>query len=92
MTQHTSGPWLHKNEEDRHWIEDSTGSFQLALIAISYNHEANARLIVTAPDMLAVLQEWIAEHNRQGGGGGNGCVNCNHARAIIDKAEGWTQL
>lgn len=55
--RHTSGPWSVEprgNLKARQFIE--AGEFRIAE-CITRDHEANARLIAAAPDLLAALQD-----------------------------------
>ena len=52
-TQHTPGPWT----RDHGIVRDECGT-QIALVA--WDIEANARLIASAPDLLAALKDLVA--------------------------------
>ena len=54
--------------------------------------EANARLIVSAPDLLALAKQYASECSECGGTGyistWEKCGDCADIRAVIEKAEG----
>ena len=64
-TQHTSGPWTHEGLGDITGIENDlangcVGKFDVASVYLRIvpgKTEANARLIASAPDLLAALKD-----------------------------------
>lgn len=94
--QHTPGAWEAKRDLARNYGFDITSDNGRKIIAetIGGEHEANARLIAAAPDLLDALERLFENcamvHNRWGD-------NCNQkeadaaiatARAAIAKAKG----
>lgn len=71
MTQHTAGPWAYAyTDEDEsrcgYLVTKSATNVPVAFIASanpSDGREHIARLIAAAPDLLAALQELIAEYD-----------------------------
>ena len=64
MSKHTPGPW-YATFDDYRWVIDCQGEFgpkkALAVTAGFYpKHEANARLIAAAPELLEAAQMVIA--------------------------------
>lgn len=59
-TKHTPGPWELKKTRAR--IEVATPA-RGGCYAFTHNDEANARLIASAPDLLAALQECVTDDN-----------------------------
>lgn len=78
-TQHTPGPW--RFEESTKTIRAVPQNYWLATMDSwdgAVDHEANARLIAAAPDLLEALEEMVEESiNRE-----------VKARAAIAKARG----
>ena len=70
MTQHTPGPWrvAFGNRLEVHGPKDEIGwpasIVYNAGLCTSEEAQANARLIAAAPDMLAALQDIMAESSR----------------------------
>lgn len=73
--QHTPGPWHTQSEQHREWIIGSDGlpvGYRWRLDRFPRDNVANARLIASAPELLAALQiihanagesaEWIRRH------------------------------
>ncbi len=97
---HTPGPWewrrpahpdtagasysIKTTSEDK-WNEYN--GYVATLLANSPNAEANARLIATAPDMLAALKGMVADYEEFWGKEPGGWKNTDVARAAIAKAE-----
>jgi hypothetical protein len=91
MSKHTPGPWYHTGLEFND-VRDSDDE----LVAVAHHlrvgqpkrsgqeAKANARLIATAPDLLAVLQELIDIEGPQPGT----AAWADKARAAIAKATG----
>ena len=98
---HTPGPWKTQTHIslDRLEIRDADGR-RIAVCAMDFpmsakTHDANARLIAAAPELLAALAEAVDEleqmHRHYYGncpGGCPACVAIDKARAAIAKAEG----
>lgn len=62
-TQHTPGPWAIASGHDArvHSIDDARGHAIGELVYADARKPADARLIAAAPDLLAALEELIAE-------------------------------
>lgn len=60
--KHTAGPWRVDSTFTRHAIKSP--SHDIALVALSPQHEANACLISAAPDLLQALEELDAMYAR----------------------------
>ena len=66
MNKHTPGPWTHEGQGDITGIEDNgfgrgpVDVCSVYLRAVEGRHEANARLIAAAPDLLDAL-EYVAD-------------------------------
>lgn len=78
--KHTPGPWnVGKASIDRLVYADSEPAFDLAIVRDGGDNtvDANAKLIAAAPDLLAELAEYVADH-----GDNCGCRAC----AAIAKA------
>ena len=66
MSAHTPGPWIHEGQGDITGIEDNgfgrgpVDVCSVYLRMVDGRHEANARLITAAPDLLEALKEYIA--------------------------------
>ena len=62
MNKHTPGPWTHEGQGDITGIEDNgfgrgpVDVCSVYLRAVEGRHEANARLIAAAPDLLEALE------------------------------------
>ena len=86
MTQHTPGPWF---SADTHECPDvmADGGFLIAKTR-GINCEANARLIAAAPDMLAALQDIMAESSRDDDDHDVIATIQGICRAVIAKAKG----
>ena len=90
MNKHTPGPWTHEGQGDITGIEDNgfgrgpVDVCSVYLRTVEGRHEANARLIAAAPDLLEALSEIIND------GGKFVMTNETHrkARAAIAKARG----
>jgi hypothetical protein len=96
MSKHTPGPWK-ATFEDYRWVIDCQGEFgpkkALAVTAGFYpKHEANARLIAAAPELLEALKMGYADtmdyiqRNHLSGAENNRWLVL--ARAAIARAEG----
>jgi hypothetical protein len=83
MTKHTPGPWI------------VCGTYQPAIVAYDDSvvancpqnngcHEANARLIAAAPDLLDVLMEFLTDQETMNPPYRNEAI-CERARAAIAK-------
>lgn len=89
MTTHTSGPW--KLNRDHTVSIPYRGPH---CCASAYGGtEANARLIASAPDLLAALEEAVSEVESLRGfvnshGGMIDDENCDYGRAAIARAKG----
>ena len=90
MNKHTLGPWTHEGQGDITGIEDNgfgrgpVDVCSVYLRTVEGRHEANARLIAAAPDLLDALSEIIND------GGKFVMTNETHrkARAAIARARG----
>jgi hypothetical protein len=81
MGNHTPGPWKYepgtktiRSQKENYWLA-SMNSWDGAV-----NHEANARLIAAAPDLLEACR-WLVDYAPTPS-------DAAKARAAIDKAEG----
>jgi len=69
MNEHTPGPWTHEGQGDITGIEDNgfgrgpVDVCSVYLRTVEGRHEANARLIAAAPDLLEALEAWISYHD-----------------------------
>lgn len=90
-TNHTPGEWIYRKGSYPHFqslvYSEETGED----IAVTYSDEtaANARLIAAAPDLLAALQELIADirySQHEIPSGAIGQRNIRNAEAAIQKA------
>ena len=84
---HTPGPWA-VDGAGRHAIVRGA---DLTIVAVRHRlegrtHEANARLIAAAPDMLALLREIVADPLCQKGAPA-GVGHLERAAALVAKAE-----
>ena len=88
-TKHTPGAWLITEPENRYLhISSSPSGFGDIATVWRGNVWANARLITSAPDMLAALKA-IIDRSENGELGTSKVVDMrNIARAAIAKAEG----
>jgi hypothetical protein len=64
-SEHTPGPWRKQITDEGFNIADSTGNWDICTITAQYaptteQAEANARLLASAPDLLAALRELLA--------------------------------
>lgn len=63
MSKHTPGPWTHEGQGDITGIEDNgfgrgpVDVCSVYLRTVEGRHEANARLIAAAPDLLEALKQ-----------------------------------
>lgn len=100
-TQHTPGPWDVEPKGPRHFVDGADGLTVAYLDRAGVREraeiEANARLIASAPDLYAALENqvncWDAmlEHAERldDSGMAYSCRNAiHHARAAIAKAKG----
>jgi len=68
QTQHTQGPWValapysNRQATPIGYKCDETASYIIAE-SNGHNHEANARLIAAAPDLLAILREFCIQRD-----------------------------
>lgn len=91
MSKHTPGPWTVHDDTDISGIENDPenkciGSVDVAhvyLRTVPGRHEANARLIAAAPDLLAVLQDVLSTWDS-----GSEAFPISDIRAAIAKAKG----
>lgn len=91
MSAHTAGPWRFMLISEKSWnvgVYDNTGS-TIATIKVpskfsAPRHDANARLIAAAPELLEALERslnWLCSYP------GEGAMNAyDQARAAIAKA------
>jgi hypothetical protein len=95
-TQYTPGPWVHRNTPNRAfgapdiWCIDWSDDQQE--VAEIVHGEANARLIASAPDLLAALDAMVnmidyAVAAKMNGSISNCCPTTEKARAAIAKAK-----
>lgn len=69
--KHTPGPWTHEGQGDITGIEDNghgRGTVDVCSVylrTVEGRHEANARLIAAAPELLKALFELLAMCQRQ---------------------------
>ena len=94
---HTPGPWEAKYGEDGIWyvlIEPNTwveAGPPLNQVGSRELSEADARLLASAPDLLAALKDWLEAHEdscRRAVSDTGGCSTCPDIRAAIARAEG----
>lgn len=95
MSKHTTGPWTHEGQGDITAIENDPANgcvgkvdvCSVYLRTVPGRHEANARLIAAAPDLLEALQALMENYETVGGLGFNMFAVTKACRAI-DKATG----
>lgn len=92
MNKHTPGPWNATTQNGVHWVDDPKGNpvVHWAGFDSSFSreqNEANARLIASAPDLLAALESLVSRCYHFGGSKG-GKMDISQARAAIKKATG----
>lgn len=93
MTQHTPAPWTCKpsNKSDAEYaIFNEDDNY---LTTDEYEHEANARLIAAAPELLDLLNCILMQHRTDGAYSSRGEVRLSkamefHIEAAIAKAKG----
>lgn len=91
MSKHTPGPWTHEGQGDITGIEDNgfgrgpVDVCSVYLRTVEGRHEANARLIAAAPDLLAALNTWLAQYSAEEY---EDCPEVVQTRAAIAKATG----
>ena len=93
MNKHTPGPWTVNYETDINGMENDPENGCAGLVDVAHvymrtvpgRHEANARLIAAAPELLEALQEAVDRQAYREGSGPNWWEN---ARAAIAKATG----
>lgn len=98
-TKHTPGPWSTQEGYDREsGLKLTRVLFGASIVAECYgiNSAANARLIASAPDLLAVLTEIVGQQNpnRYGYDAAHKAMDDDwrtRARAAIAKATGENQ-
>lgn len=95
--QHTPGPWYASPYSSIVGIAISGACGVIAGVrGDKLTAEANARLIASAPDLLALAHKYASECGECGGQGaytygekeGRPCPACADICAVIDKAEG----
>lgn len=98
-TEHTPGPWT---IDSRATTAIQAGDKHIAMVNFSFlgrperdvygeEHDANARLIAAAPDMLAALENLVAKYNAMQDGNISAQLTNGDffaARAVIAKAKG----
>ena len=92
---HTPGPWTVGEWREPFSITDSRvircgdkiNDVTAFVTDSQLDHEANARLIAAAPDLLEALQAFLGEHNGVYGVSAT-TTNIDRARAAIKKATG----
>lgn len=98
MTQHTPGPWITEAQERASRGDVDSGSDVIVVDArdglpvadcspeagypLTEQHEANARLIAAAPDMLALLERVTPANPFTGPelSGGPACIGCGRSQ------------
>lgn len=105
MSKHTPGPWSVIFGTDITGIENDPENGCVGLVDVAHvymrtvtgRHEANARLIAAAPELLKALKKLITQfdseiHNEYDRTGmlESRLAEANHAREVIAKAEGNT--
>ena len=88
MSKHTPGPWVAVARTNAHIEIEAPGqpsysAKKVATVSLT-NHEANARLIATAPELLEALAALVLNIDA----GGASLDAMRTARAAIAKAEG----
>ena len=95
----TPGPW--RVDEQNHCVIESARHGNIAIVNLARMSAADAHLIASAPDLLALAKRYASECARCGGTGTIECVpfdngisstvacnDCSDIRAVIEKAEG----
>lgn len=93
MSAHTPGPWETSVNSDLEWDVCTEGGGDMITALSDENAEGNACLIAAAPDLLAVVERYVASQDPCVRGDGtckddDGCVACEltaAARAAIAK-------
>lgn len=94
---HTPGPWKHEGQGDITGIEDNgfgrgpVDVCSVYLRTVKGRHDANARLIAAAPDLLEALQELlrdVQDYQRINNLGGENNHSQVKAKAAIARAIG----
>ena len=92
MNKHTPGPWTHEGQGDITGIEDNgfgrgpVDVCSVYLRAVEGRHEANARLIAAAPDLLEALERLVSAARDVGHGYMDQAID--NAESAIAKARG----
>ena len=89
MSTHTAGQWTYQASAGHHdfLVYSETDGKDLALVRNF--HEANARLISTAPDLLTALQDLVERCDGAEGVRADGSnIQTMRAHAAIEKATG----
>ena len=92
MSKHTPGPWVAVARTNAHIEIEAPGqpsysAKKVATVSLT-NHEANARLIAAAPELLEALKELMVAADRVSA---EPVTWLGKARAAIAKAEGTTE-
>lgn len=80
--RHTPGPWRHKGQGGITGVENNGGSVDICAVYLRMvpgKHDANARLIAAAPELLTALEHAIETLSAEG-------FDVSMYRAIITKA------
>jgi hypothetical protein len=90
---HTPGPWhVHNGYIKYGWHHDNTvAQVRNGSLEEYPNADANARLIASAPDLLDVMTEFLADQETMNEPYRNEAI-CERARALLNKVEGRSSL
>jgi hypothetical protein len=91
MDKHTPGPWdIHGDNREIHQLSDEDGEFVIADIdpdnTMQDQREANARLISSAPELLAACERALIEYRYAAGLTLDDDIVTNELTAAIEKA------
>ena len=91
MTEHTPGPWRVGKHDGLYYVDTvkprDGEAFLGKRIALCKDHEANARLIAGAPELLEALRDYVRSDACDCVADAQDCVWCVAQHAIA-KAEG----
>lgn len=87
MPSYTLGPWKANYLGGQAWRIEAPAKNDL-LVAVTITGEADARLVAEAPNMFALLQEYLKQHAfcaEEEPGEGCQCLDCAAARFLVKR-------